>query len=150
MVHTLSKSRSLAGLRVGYAIGHPDLIEALIRVKDSFNSYPLDRFAQAGAVAAMEDRDYFERTRKQVIATRDRLVADMESLGFSVLPSGANFIFARHATRDGAELTAALRERSIIVRHFKNLARIAPYLRITIGTDEQCQLLVAALREILS
>jgi histidinol-phosphate aminotransferase len=150
VVHTLSKSRSLAGLRVGYAIGHPDLIEALIRVKDSFNSYPLDRFAQAGAVAAMEDRDYFERTRKQVIATRDRLVADMESLGFSVLPSGANFIFARHATRDGAELTAALRERSIIVRHFKNPARIAPYLRITIGTDEQCQLLVAALREILS
>jgi histidinol-phosphate aminotransferase len=150
VVHTLSKSRSLAGLRVGYAIGHSDLIEALIRVKDSFNSYPLDRFAQAGAVAAMEDRDYFERTRKQVIATRDRLVADMESLGFSVLPSGANFIFARHVTRDGAELTAALRERSIIVRHFKNPARIAPYLRITIGTDEQCQLLVAALREILS
>lgn len=150
VVHTLSKSRSLAGLRVGYAIGHPNLIEALIRVKDSFNSYPLDRFAQAGAVAAMEDRDYFERTRKQVIATRDRLVADMESLGFSVLPSGANFIFARHATRDGAELTAALRERSIIVRHFKSPARIAPYLRITIGTDEQCQLLVAALREILS
>jgi histidinol-phosphate aminotransferase len=150
VVHTLSKSRSLAGLRVGYAIGHPDLIEALIRVKDSFNSYPLDRFAQAGAVAAMEDRDYFEQTRKQVIATRDWLVADMESLDFSVLPSGANFIFARHAMRDGAELTAALRERSIIVRHFKSPARIAPYLRITIGTDEQCQLLVAALREILS
>ena len=150
VVHTLSKSRSLAGLRVGYAIGHPDLIEALIRVKDSFNSYPLDRFAQAGAVAAMEDRDYFEQTRSQVIATRERLVADMETLGFSVLPSGANFIFARHATRDGAELTTALRERSIIVRHFKNPARIAPYLRITIGTDEQCQLLVAALREILS
>ena len=150
VVHTLSKSRSLAGLRVGYAIGHPDLIEALIRVKDSFNSYPLDRFAQAGGVAAMEDRDYFEQTRSQVIATRERLVADMETLGFSVLPSGANFIFARHATRDGAELTTALRERSIIVRHFKNPARIAPYLRITIGTDEQCQLLVAALREILS
>ena len=150
VVHTLSKSRSLAGLRVGYAIGHPDLIEALIRVKDSFNSYPLDRFAQAGAVAALEDRDYFEQTRSQVIATRERLVADMETLGFSVLPSGANFIFARHATRDGAELTTALRERSIIVRHFKNPARIAPYLRITIGTDEQCQLLVAALREILS
>ena len=150
VVHTLSKSRSLAGLRVGYAIGQPELIEALIRVKDSFNSYPLDRFAQAGAVAAMEDRDYFEQTRKQVIVSRDRLVANLESLGFSVLPSGANFIFARHATRDGAELTAALRERSIIVRHFKNPARIAPYLRITIGTDEQCQLLVAALREILS
>jgi histidinol-phosphate aminotransferase len=150
VVHTLSKSRSLAGLRVGYAIGHADLIQALVRVKDSFNSYPLDRFAQAGAVAAMEDRAYFEQTRNQVIATRERLVADLESLGFSVLPSGANFIFARHATRDGAELTAALRERSIIVRHFRNPARIAPYLRITIGTDEHCQLLIAALREILS
>jgi histidinol-phosphate aminotransferase len=150
VVHTLSKSRSLAGLRVGYAIGHPDLIQALVRVKDSFNSYPLDRFAQAGAVAAMEDRAYFEQTRNQVIATRERLMADLEHLGFSVLPSGANFIFARHATRDGAELTAALRERSIIVRHFRNPVRIAPYLRITIGTDEQCQLLIAALREILS
>jgi histidinol-phosphate aminotransferase len=149
VVHTLSKARSLAGLRVGYAVGHPDLIEALVRVKDSFNSYPLDRFAQAGAIAAMEDRDYFEQTRRQVIATREKLVADLEQLDFSVLPSGANFIFARHASRDGAALTAALRERSIIVRHFKNPARVAPYLRITIGTDEQCALLVSALREIL-
>jgi histidinol-phosphate aminotransferase len=150
VVHTLSKARSLAGLRVGYAIGHPDLIEALVRVKDSFNSYPLDRFAQAGATAAMEDRAYFEQTRQQVIASREKLVADLEGMDFSVLPSGANFIFARHATRDGAELTAALRERSIIVRHFKNPARIAPYMRITIGTDAQCELLVAALREILN
>lgn len=150
VVHTLSKARSLAGLRVGYALGHPDLIEALVRVKDSFNSYPLDRFAQAGAVAAMEDREYFDTTRHQVIATREKLVASLESMEFSVLPSGANFIFARHATRDGAELTAALRERSIIVRHFKNPARIAPYMRITIGTDAQCELLVAALREILN
>lgn len=149
VVHTLSKARSLAGLRVGYAVGHPALIEALVRVKDSFNSYPLDRFAQAGAVAAMEDRGYFEQTRQQVIASREQLVRELESMQFSVLPSGANFIFARHATRDGAELTAALRERSIIVRHFKNPARIAPYMRITIGTDEQCALLVAALREIL-
>ena len=150
VVHTLSKARSLAGLRVGYAIGHPDLIEALIRVKDSFNSYPLDRFAQAGAVAAMEDHAYFEQTRQQVIASREKLVADLEALDFRVLPSGANFIFARHANRDGAELTAALRERSIIVRHFKNPGRIAPYLRITIGTDTQCAALVSALREILS
>lgn len=150
VVHTLSKARSLAGLRVGYATGHPDLIEALIRVKDSFNSYPLDRFAQAGAVAAMEDQAYFEQTRQQVIASREKLVADLEALDFSVLPSGANFIFARHATRGGAELTAALRERSIIVRHFKNPARIAPYLRITIGTNAQCDALVSALREILS
>lgn len=149
IVHTLSKARSLAGLRVGYAIGHVDLIQALVRVKDSFNSYPLDRFAQAGAVAAIEDEAYFEQTRHQVMATRDKLVAELAALNFSVLPSGANFIFARHATREGAELTAALRERSIIVRHFKNPLRIAPYLRITIGTDEQCAQLVSALREIL-
>jgi len=150
VVHTLSKARSLAGLRVGYAVGQPELIEALTRVKDSFNSYPLDRFAQAGAVAAMQDRDYFEQTRQKVIASRERLVAGLEQLGFSVLPSGANFIFARHASRDGAELTAKLRERSIIVRHFRNPARIAPYLRITIGTDAQCDALLDALREILA
>ena len=149
VVHTLSKSRSLAGLRVGYAIGHPDLIEALNRVKDSFNSYPLDRFAQAGAAAAIEDREYFEDTRRKVVASRTRMVADLEALGFEVLPSAANFIFARHGQRDGADLTARLRERSIIVRHFRNPARIAPFMRITVGTDEQCEALVSALKEIL-
>ncbi len=150
VTHTLSKSRSLAGLRVGYAVGHPDLIEGLTRVKDSFNSYPLDRFAQAGAAAAMQDQAYFDETRTRVIASRDKLVAELAELGFDTLPSAANFIFTRHATRDGAELTAKLRERSIIVRHFKNPARIAPYLRITVGTDAQCAALVSALREILS
>ncbi|MBU3736838.1 MAG: histidinol-phosphate transaminase, partial [Methylobacterium sp.] len=107
VVHTLSKARSLAGLRVGYALGHPELIEALVRVKDSFNSYPLDRFAQAGAMAAMQDQAYFEETRRKVIESRERLVSALEKLDFSVLPSGANFIFARHAVRDGAGLTAA-------------------------------------------
>jgi histidinol-phosphate aminotransferase len=149
VIHTLSKARSLAGLRVGYALGHPDLIEALTRVKDSFNSYPLDRFAQAGAIAAMQDRAYFEETRCRVIATRTKLVTDLEALGFKVLPSGANFIFARHTQRGGAELTAKLRERSIIVRHFSSPARIAPFMRITVGTDVQCAQLVAAIREIL-
>ena len=149
VVHTLSKSRSLAGLRLGYAVGHAGLIEALNRVKDSFNSYPLDRFAQAGGVAAMQDQAYFETTRNKVIASRVKLVADMQALGFEVLPSVANFIFARHSAPDGAALTASLRERSIIVRHFKNPERIAPFMRITIGTDEQCNALVSALREIL-
>ncbi len=150
VTHTLSKSRSLASLRVGYALGHPDLIEALTRVKDSFNSYPLDRFAIAGAVAAIEDKAYFEETRRKVIASRENLVAELEALDFEVLPSAANFIFARHAARDGAELTAKLRERSIIVRHFRNPARIAPFLRITVGTDAQCQALIDALKEILA
>ncbi|PKO25877.1 MAG: histidinol-phosphate transaminase [Betaproteobacteria bacterium HGW-Betaproteobacteria-8] len=150
VTHTLSKARSLAGLRVGYALGHPDLIEALTRVKDSFNSYPLDRLASAGAIAAMEDVEYFEMTRQKVMASRENLVAAMQGLGFEVLPSGANFIFARHPDRDGAELTALLRSRSVIIRHFKKPARIAAYLRITIGTDAQNQQLLAALREILA
>ncbi|CAG0999852.1 histidinol-phosphate aminotransferase [Methylophilaceae bacterium] len=150
VIHTLSKARSLAGLRVGYAVGHPDLIEALTRVKDSFNSYPLDRFASAGAIAAMEDHEYFEATRRKVMATRDDLVSALRQLGFEVLPSGANFIFARHPGKDGIELASELRERSIIVRHFKNPARIAPFLRITIGTDLQNQQLILALREILA
>lgn len=150
VIHTLSKSRSLAGLRVGYAIGHPGLIDALTRVKDSFNSYPLDRFAIAGAAAAMEDRSYFEETCRKVVATRSRLVGELEALGFDVLPSAANFIFARHAGHEGAELTAKLRERSIIVRHFRNPARIAPFMRITVGTDAECDSLVAALKEVLA
>lgn len=149
VVHTLSKSRSLAGLRVGYAVGHPDLIEGLVRVKDSFNSYPLGRIAQVGAQAAMEDRDWFETTCAKVVASRQKLVSGLEQLGFDVLPSAANFIFARHPGHEGAALTAALRERGIIVRHFRNPARVSPFLRITIGTDEQCAKLVAALQEIL-
>ncbi|MEW6313781.1 MAG: histidinol-phosphate transaminase [Pseudomonadota bacterium] len=149
VIHTLSKSRSLAGLRVGYAVGQRDLIEALERVKDSFNSYPLDRFALAGAAAAMEDRAYFDATRNKVIASRTRLSGQLGALGFDVLPSAANFIFARHPRRDAAELSARLRERGIIVRHFGRPARIAQFLRITIGTDEQCDVLVEALRELL-
>jgi histidinol-phosphate aminotransferase len=149
VTHTLSKARSLAGLRVGYAMGSPELIEALIRVKDSFNSYPIDRFASAGAIAAIQDAEYFEKTCGQVVATREALVSDLLKLGFEVLPSGANFIFAKHPAWAGAELTAKLRERNIIVRHFKSPERISPYLRITIGTDTQSNLLINALSEIL-
>ncbi|MEN9782674.1 MAG: histidinol-phosphate aminotransferase [Pseudomonadota bacterium] len=149
VTHTLSKSRALAGLRVGYAIGHPDLIEALNRVKDSFNSYPLDRFAQAGAAAAMEDDAYFKAMCSKVIVTKKKLVQELQALGFEVLPSAANFVFARVPGRDGAEVAAKLRERSIIVRHFRKPVRIAEFMRITVGTDEQCAGLVEALREIL-
>lgn len=149
VVQTLSKSRSLAGLRVGFAVGHPDLIEALERVKNSFNSYPLDRLAIAGGAAAMEDREHFERTRQAVMASREQLTTDLTGLGFEVLPSSANFIFARHPKRDAGELAAALRARSIIVRHFRQ-PRIDQFLRITIGTDQQCGALVRALKEILA
>lgn len=149
VTHTLSKARSLAGLRVGYALGSPDLIEALMRVKDSFNSYPIDRFASAGAIAAMEDAAYFEQTCRKVIETRASLVNALSDLDFDVLPSGANFIFIKHKTKDGAELTKQLREKSIIVRHFKSPERIAAYLRITIGTDAQSEILISALKSIL-
>lgn len=149
VVHTFSKSRSLAGLRVGFAIGHADLIAGLERVKNSFNSYPLDRLAIAGAVASVEDEAYFQQSCSKVIASREKLSAQMTALGFDVLPSAANFIFARHPGRDGAELAAALRQRAIIVRHFK-AARIDQFLRITVGTDEQCAALTTALQDILS
>ncbi|TCJ18521.1 histidinol-phosphate transaminase [Parasulfuritortus cantonensis] len=149
VVQTLSKSRSLAGLRIGFAIGHVDLIQALVRVKDSFNSYPLDRLAIAGGAAAMADRDHFERTRRAVIVSRAWLSGELADLGFEVLPSAANFIFARHPERDAGELAKALRERSIIVRHFRQ-PRIEQYLRITVGSDGQCQALVAALRRLLA
>lgn len=145
---TLSKSRSLAGLRVGLAVGHPDLIEALERIKNSFNSYPLDRMAIAGAAAAFEDRAYFQQTCQAVIDSREQLVAAMTGLGFEVLPSAANFVFTRHPQHDAAQLAAALREHGVIVRHFKQ-QRIAQFLRITIGAPEQNQALLDALRHIL-
>lgn len=149
VTQTLSKSRSLAGLRVGLAIGQPGLIEALVRVKDSFNSYPLGRIAIAGATAAYEDVEHFERTRSAVIASREWLAGELAALGFEVLPSGANFVFARHPDHEGAALQAALRERRVLVRHFAR-PRIDQYLRITVGTDAECATLVAALREILA
>lgn len=148
VIQTLSKSRSLAGLRVGFAIGDPALIEALERVKNSFNSYPLDRFAIAGAVAAMEDQAYFDETRQAIIRTREALVTGLRTLGFEVLPSVANFVFARHPERDGGELARQLRERAIIVRHFRQ-PRIDQFLRITVGTDTQCAALIEALAAIL-
>jgi histidinol-phosphate aminotransferase len=150
VIQTLSKSRSLAGLRVGFAMGPHALIEALERVKNSFNSYPLDRFAIAGAVAAIEDRPYFEMTRDAIVRTRGNLVQKLLGLGFEVLPSAANFVFARHPRRGGEDLAHRLRERSIIVRHFRQPPRIDPYLRITVGTDEQCAALVGALHDILN
>lgn len=148
VIRTLSKSHSLAGLRVGYAVGQRDLIAALERVKDSFNSYPLDRLALAGATAAIADKAYLEHTRQAVMTSREALKREMEKLGFEVLPSAANFIFARHPQHDAAGLAAELRQRKVIVRHFR-LPRIDQFLRITVGTDAQCQVLVAALSNIL-
>jgi histidinol-phosphate aminotransferase len=149
VIRTFSKSRSLAGLRVGYALGHPKLIEALERVKNSFNSYPLDRMAQVGAIASVGDEPYFQRTRQAIIDSREEVVRALQQIGFSVLPSSANFIFARHTSIPAAQLAAGLRERAIIVRHFKH-PRIEQYLRITIGTPDECAILVKALSELVS
>ena len=149
VVHTLSKSRSLAGLRVGYAMGHPDLIQGLDRVKNCFNSYPLDRLALVGATAAIEDQAHFEKTRDAVVRSREQLTRGLVKLGFEVLPSAANFVFAKHPAREGAQLAEALRDKNIIVRHFKML-RINQYLRITIGTDEECAQLLEACASILA
>lgn len=145
VVQTLSKSRSLAGLRVGYAIGQAPLVDGLRRVKDSFNSYPLDRLALAGAVASFEDDAWFRETCQRVIRSRESVQEGLRSRGFDVLPSAANFLFARHERMAGGELAAALRRHGVIVRHFSRPERIGDWLRITIGTDEQNTALLAAL-----
>ena len=142
---TTSKSRSLAGLRVGFAIAQPHLIAALEAVKNSFNSYPMDRFAIAAAVASFEDQAYFEAQNAKVIASREKLTAQLKELGFKVLPSAANFIFASLPSKDAGELATELREHGIIVRYF-NKPRINQFLRITIGTDEQNQRLIDTLK----
>ncbi|WP_130804540.1 histidinol-phosphate transaminase [Acinetobacter ihumii] len=146
---TTSKSRSLAGLRVGFAIAQAHLIAALEAVKNSFNSYPIDRFALAAAVASFQDQVYFEAQCQKVIQSREALVEQLQCIGFQVLPSKANFIFATHPTREAAELAAQLREQGVIVRYF-NKPRIDQYLRITIGTDQQNQRLVDTLKNIMT
>jgi histidinol-phosphate aminotransferase len=135
VVRTFSKSHSLAGLRVGYALGQPHLIEGLARVKDSFNSYPVDRIAAEIAKAAILDQAYYAEINRKVIATRERFSEAMTKLGFKVLPSRANFVFASHANRRAEDLFAQLKDRGVLVRYF-NKPRIDNYLRITIGTDE--------------
>ncbi len=148
VVQTLSKSRALAGMRVGFAFAHPELIDALERVKNSFNSYPLDRLALAGATAAIEDQAYLEEICAKVVASRQRLTGMLQTIGFEVLPSKTNFLFVRHGSRDARNLFEQLRERHILVRHFMK-PRIEQFLRISIGTDRQCDRLVQVLEDIL-
>lgn len=144
VVHTLSKSYALAGLRVGFAIGSAELIDGLNRVKDSFNSYPLSRPAQAGAIAALKDQSWLADITGRVRTTRDRLIPALENLGFQVLPSCANFILVRHPAHPAEWLAARLREQAILVRHLST-PRIQDWLRITIGTDEDSIRLTDAL-----
>jgi histidinol-phosphate aminotransferase len=149
VVQTLSKSRGLAGLRVGYALGNAELIAGLERVKNSFNSYPLDRLALAAAEAAVGADAHFRDTCERVMRTRDELTAGLQSLGFEVLPSAANFVFATHPGHDAAALARQLRERAILVRHFQQ-PRIARFLRISVGTEDQCRQLLDALAALLA
>jgi histidinol-phosphate aminotransferase len=149
VVQTVSKARSLAGMRVGFAFGDTALIDALTRVKDSFNSYPLDRLAQVAAIAAYEDDAWFHASRAKVVASRERLTRELTRMGFEAPPSAANFVFARHPARDAFQLASALKEKEIFVRHFK-LPRIDQHLRISIGTDAECDALLDALRSIFA
>lgn len=145
VIQTLSKSRSLAGLRVGFALGHKELIDGINRVKNSFNSYPLDRLAQAGAIAAIQDQPYFDQCCNAIIANRAQLTQALEQRGFTVLPSAANFVFARPQNGKAAELAQAIRKDGVIVRHFAQPDRISQWLRISIGTTEQQQRLLDAI-----
>lgn len=143
-VHTFSKSRSLAGLRVGFAMATADIVDGLNRVKDSFNSYPLDTLAQAAAVAAIDDESWFRQTCQAVIEARESLATCLQDMGFQVLPSKANFVFVRHPQHDAAGIAAALRQQGVLVRHFDK-PRIRQFLRITVGTPEECARLVDCL-----
>lgn len=148
VVQTFSKSRSLAGLRVGFAIGNKNLIAALNTVKNSFNSYTLDRLAISAAAASMRDIEYFNRCCKQIIETRDYTVSELEKLGFEVVPSKTNFIFARYAKKDAAVLFSELKERGILVRYF-SAQRTKDYLRISIGTREDMETLISIVKELI-
>jgi histidinol-phosphate aminotransferase len=148
VVRTFSKSHSLAGMRVGYALGSEEMIQALNRIKNSFNSYPLDRLAQAAAAASIEDEDYCRAAIRRVISTRERTVGKLAALGFHCPASAANFVFAGHGGFPAEGLMGSLRERGILVRHFR-APRIENYLRITVGTDAEMDALTGALEEIM-
>ena len=147
VVQTASKSRALAGLRVGWALGSSNLIDGLRCVRDCINSYTVDRVAAAGLKGAMEDEGYFQSVRGRVMATRDRTAQKLAELGFSVLPSRANFLFVSRPGVSGEALQAGLRERGILVRRWDD-PLIADWLRITVGTDGDMDALLAALAEL--
>lgn len=148
VVQTMSKSRSLAGLRIGYALGSETLITTLEAVKNSYNSYTMDALALAAGEASVRDEDYFRQSCDKVIATRERAADELRALGFTVLPSLTNFLFVTHPKKEASIIFECLRQKNIFIRYFK-LPRIEKYLRITVGTDEQMDRLVATLEEFL-
>ncbi len=148
VIHTLSKSRSLAGMRVGAAMGPVELIEGLERAKNSFNSYPLDRLALVGGVEAVRDTEYFQSTCEKVVKTREWTAAELKKLKFEVVPSNANFVFAKHPRIPAEMLFTQLKAHNILVRYFDK-PRINKYLRVTIGTDADMQTFVQVLSKIV-
>lgn len=148
VIATLSKSRALAGLRVGFAMGNKDLIEGLNRVKNSINSYTLDRLALAGAEEAIRDVEYFNEIRGKIVKTRERVSKRLLEIGFKVIESKTNFIFISHPTINGSLLFEKLREKGILVRHF-NKPGIDNYLRVTIGADEEMNCFCQKVKEII-
>ena len=148
VVQTMSKSRSLAGMRIGYALGSETLIATLEAVKNSYNSYTMDALALAAGEASVRDEDYFRQSCAKVIATRERAAEALRELGFTVLPSLTNFLFVTHPKKEALVIFECLRQKNIFIRYFK-LPRIDNYLRITVGTDEQMDKLIAALKEFL-
>jgi len=148
VVKTFSKSRSLAGLRIGYAFGHIDLIDGLERVKNSFNSYVLDRISLFAGKAAVADENYFKECLSKIIATRARVTKELSDLGFNVLPSKANFIFISHKDKPAEIIFENLRKKGVLVRYFKK-NRIDNFLRVTIGTEKEMDVLLQKIKEIL-
>lgn len=148
ITRTFSKSRSMAGMRLGWAMGGREVISAIYAAKDSMNSYPVDSIAQAAGVAAIEDEEYFRATLKRVIATRDRLTAELRGMGFTLPDSQTNFVFASHPRYSAKEIFEFLKTRDIYVRWF-NKPRIDNYLRITVGTDEETDALIKSLNEFI-
>lgn len=147
IIKTLSKSHSLAGLRVGYALGNEDLIEGIIRVKDSINSYTVDRLALAGAREAIKDDNYFQETRSKIMKSRERVSARLTEMGFRVIPSQANFIFISSKQCPGHVLFQSLRGKGILVRYFDK-PKIDNFIRVTIGTDEEMDCFLEAIKAI--
>jgi len=147
VTRTLSKSYSLAGLRIGFAIGNKNLIEGMNRIKNSFNSYPIDRIAQIAAIEAIKDIEYFNKTKDMIIATRERIASELKKLGFIVLDSKTNFLFIRHKEKVAEEIFKILKENKILVRYFKK-PRLDNWLRVTIGTDKEMDEFIRVLKNI--
>ncbi len=147
ITHTLSKSRALAGLRIGYALGSKDLINGMYRVKNSFNSYPTSRLQIAAAIASFKDENYFQDTVKKIIKGRDDLAKGLHALGFYVIPSFGNFLLVTHTEHAAADIWRRLRKVGILVRHFDQ-SLISNYLRISVGCEVQNKVLLEALKKI--